>query len=474
MGRGGDGFYSPEDQRRAIEGWAQSHDCEIVVWHEDLDQSGRSDDRPGFQAMLSRVKRGETGGVVVAKLDRLSRSVANGLAAIKTTTDAGLLFVSVAEGIDPTTRFGKLNMTIVLAMAEWFSDGIKEGWESTLDNAVARGAWPNRWTPFGYSKRDDKTLEPHPFEAAYLRGIFERRADGVTWQRIADWLNAEGAKPRRADEWIGGTVKDIVQHEVYLGVVAKQGFRNDHAHEPLVDRALWTRARNVHAIRPPAINGSNAQRYLLTGIVRCAGCGYALAPTTAKPSGKPAVDFYACKRRHGSGRCPTPATISANVVHAYVERVFLAMVEHGVSSASADAPALADAESALADAEAAREDFAVDLEARSLLGDSAWRAGLRARAAAVDSAQQNVATARREATGVDLPDAVTLKALWPSLSVPERRELIAAGVDVIFVRQGRGMAPEDKTRVIPKGEAPTGLPRKGVSAPIREFGYLFT
>src|SRR3954452_3534770 len=87
MGRGGDGFYSPEDQRRAIEGWAQAHGVEIAMWHQDLDQSGRSDDRPGFQVMLARVTRGETGGVAVAKIDRLSRSVANGLAAIKTITD---------------------------------------------------------------------------------------------------------------------------------------------------------------------------------------------------------------------------------------------------------------------------------------------------------------------------------------------------------------------------------------------------
>ena len=75
MGRGGESFISPAEQRAAIDAWALATGTTISEWHEDLDESGGSLDRPGLQLALDRCDRGETGGIVAAKLDRLTRSV---------------------------------------------------------------------------------------------------------------------------------------------------------------------------------------------------------------------------------------------------------------------------------------------------------------------------------------------------------------------------------------------------------------
>ncbi len=74
-GRSGESFISPGEQRSTIEEWAKRNRVEIVEWHEDLDQSGGTLDRPGFRTALKRCRAGLTGGIVGAKLDRLTRSV---------------------------------------------------------------------------------------------------------------------------------------------------------------------------------------------------------------------------------------------------------------------------------------------------------------------------------------------------------------------------------------------------------------
>src|SRR5664279_2532428 len=117
-GRAGDSFISPAVQREQIEAWAKLRGVEIDAWYEDLDQSGGKLDRPGLTAMLERLEAGDTEGVVVAKLDRLSRlGVADALKLVERITDAGGSIAAVDLGLDPTTPFGEFGMTIMLAMA---------------------------------------------------------------------------------------------------------------------------------------------------------------------------------------------------------------------------------------------------------------------------------------------------------------------------------------------------------------------
>ena len=80
-GRGGESFITLDEQRAAIEAWAISSRTTIVEWHQDLDESGGTLDRPAFNVALERCRAGLTGGVVAAKLDRLTRSTV-GLASL--------------------------------------------------------------------------------------------------------------------------------------------------------------------------------------------------------------------------------------------------------------------------------------------------------------------------------------------------------------------------------------------------------
>ena len=112
-GREGDSFISPEVQRRKIADWATLHGVEIVQWWEEIDQSGKKLQRPMFQQALARCEHGETGGIVVARLDRFARSAVDALTSIRRLTDAGARLVSVEDNFDGSTPMGRFAIGIL-------------------------------------------------------------------------------------------------------------------------------------------------------------------------------------------------------------------------------------------------------------------------------------------------------------------------------------------------------------------------
>jgi hypothetical protein len=89
-GRSGESFSSPKLQREQGPAWTSSRGVEVTVVHEDLDQSGGKMARPGLDALMARIGAGETDGVIVSKLDRLSRlGVADALRLVEQITEAG-------------------------------------------------------------------------------------------------------------------------------------------------------------------------------------------------------------------------------------------------------------------------------------------------------------------------------------------------------------------------------------------------
>src|SRR5829696_109488 len=100
MGRKGPGYISPNVQREAIERWAEYRDVKIVQWHEDEDESGGTQDRPGFDAARNRALNGETGGIVSWKIDRFSRFTEGGLRDLRLLEDEGADLAFVVEDVD--------------------------------------------------------------------------------------------------------------------------------------------------------------------------------------------------------------------------------------------------------------------------------------------------------------------------------------------------------------------------------------
>lgn len=460
-GREGDSFISPKVQRDRIQAWADMRGVEIAAWHEDLDQSGGKLHRPGLDAMLARIRTGQTGGLAVAHLDRLSRAgVADALRLVESVHEAGAKIAVVDLGIDPTTPVGEFSMTLFLALGRMQRRQFKERWEEAQARAIGRGI--HFRAPFGYSKPGRAApIVPNPVTAPLVKRAFELRAAGEPWPRIAAFLNERHA-PNTAPLWTRSTVNHLIRNPAYLGQATCGKHVQLDAHPALVGRELWEAANAVKAQAPSRGDGEGT---LLAGLIRCAGCRYVMSRGATQGVGRPEqLLTYTCRRHHSAGRCEASCAIKRELVEEYVEDEFLKRYADVSIQGVVDSADLDGARQELADAEAELQAFRDNERIRAALwaaGERSFEDGIASRAARVVAARERVGAIRAAAVGFEVPDALGYRAL----ALSERRALLRAGIGAVFVRRslvrgGRGRVPDPAARVhiCWTGEEPENLP----------------
>src|SRR5207342_324211 len=138
-------------------------------WWEEIDQSGAKLERPLFQEALARCERKETGGIVVARLDRFARSAVDALESIKRLNAAGARLVSVEDNFDGSTPMGRFAIGILTLIAELELERIKENWQTAKREAVSRGVHVSRTVPTGYRRDKKKRLVRKEPDASAVR-----------------------------------------------------------------------------------------------------------------------------------------------------------------------------------------------------------------------------------------------------------------------------------------------------------------
>lgn len=427
-GREGESFISPDVQRERIVGMAKAGGHTVIDWIEDLDEPGSKYARPGFQRALAMVEAHEADGVCVARLDRFSRSVADAGRALERIEKAGGVLLAADLGMDTSTTSGKLMRNVLMALAEFELDRVRDSWADATRSAIGRGVYISGKVPVGYLRRDDGRLEVDPATAEAVRYIFRARAAGDSWRSVCEALDRDYRQEDAA--WTPQRCQWIVRNRAYLGESRQGQLVNAEAHEPLVSRVEW------EAARP---NGERrewrGEPRMLSGIARCGSCGYALRKDYTR------ADYprYACGGRKARGVCAHPVTIGAARLDAYVEEAFLERVAAEPVALEAVA-----ADDALAEAVAVLEQAEDELQAYrstslvSVLGVEAFEAGIRERAEAVNVASAEVAQLRRLQPAI--PSGANVADEWPNLTTTERRALLEATVEAVLVypASGRG------------------------------------
>ncbi|MEA2496383.1 MAG: site-specific recombinase [Thermoleophilaceae bacterium] len=456
--RGGPRFISPLEQRDQIEGWARLHGATVAEVFEELDQSGARKDRPLLSRALERVEEGRTNGLVVAHLDRFGRSLSHGLEAIERIRKAGGAFVSVADGFDIRTPTGKLVLRIMLSMAEFDLDRIRENHAAARSRAIARGMHLAPRVPLGYVKDEEGHLAPDTGVAPHLREAFRLRAEGAQWSDVADYLRGAGVHTGSGNEfWDPQAVYALVKSRVYRGEVQSGEFVNANAHEPIVDELTWQLAR-----RPVARFHSSARtESSLKSILRCASCRYAMSPELRKKRDGTRERYYACARVHVPGLCPAPTSVQASSVEPLVEAAFFRILSNPPRELRFQRAEVLRRQQELREAEFALTSYRDDLRVVDVLGQDSFVAGLQVRSAEVDKARRALGYAEAAIEAPPVPPADELQERWPALSADERRKYIGRVIDCVFVRRGR-VPTEDRLHVCVRGEGPDDLPYVGV------------
>ncbi len=245
-------FTSLDAQREACEAYIRSQAGEgwrlLPGRYDDGGLSGASLDRPALQALLAEVRARRIDVVVVYKVDRLTRSLADFAKLIELFDAHAVSFVSVTQSFNTTTSMGRLTLNILLSFAQFEREVIGERVRDKIAASKRKGIWVGGPVPLGYAAMN-KTVVVVPADAETVRMIFTRYLELGSVQALAQDLERGGirTKQRRLANGrvIGGGAFGVgglaylLRNRFYIGEVVYRGetFRGDH--EPILDPALF-------------------------------------------------------------------------------------------------------------------------------------------------------------------------------------------------------------------------------------------
>jgi len=202
---------SLDAQEAKVRAWAALNDAEAVIFRDEGISGKRADNRPGLQAALDAVGKGDA--LVVYSLSRLSRSTKDtlGIAELLAKREADL--VSLSEKIDTTSAAGKMVFRILAVLSEFERDQISDRTRFALAHKRANGEKTGGDVPFGFRARNGK-LSLHTEEQKAIRLVLGLKAEGMTLRAICRALEAAGvARKRGSRAWHPQTVLDILNRK---------------------------------------------------------------------------------------------------------------------------------------------------------------------------------------------------------------------------------------------------------------------
>lgn len=196
------------DQEAKIRAYCDLYDLELVEVISDA-ASGKNMERPGLRAALNMLSKGGAAGIIVAKLDRLTRSVRDMGELLDNYFSSKFSLVVVAEQIDTRTAAGRLCLNLLISVAQWERETIGERTKSALGVKKQRGEKTGGYVPFGYDADKDGKLTENQKEQEAIARIKELRGQGYTYEAVADALNRDGLFTKTGKTWTKASVYKI-------------------------------------------------------------------------------------------------------------------------------------------------------------------------------------------------------------------------------------------------------------------------
>jgi site-specific DNA recombinase len=245
-------FNSLDAQREACEAYIASQRHEgwkaLPKRYDDGGYSGGNTQRPGLQALLTDIATGKVDLVVVYKIDRLTRSLADFAKMVEVFDKHRTSFVSITQHFNTTSSMGRLTLNVLLSFAQFEREVTGERIRDKIAASKKKGLWMGGSVPLGYDVKD-KALMVNPKEAAQVRQIFQRYLVLGSVSLLKEELDAKGmtSKPRvdrNGKQWGGasfsrGALYWLLQNRYYLGEVTHAGKSYLGVHKAIVSKDLW-------------------------------------------------------------------------------------------------------------------------------------------------------------------------------------------------------------------------------------------
>jgi len=282
------------------EGWSCLRECYDVGGF-----SGGTMDRPALHRLLADIGDGKVDVVVVYKVDRLTRSLADFAKIVEIFDAKGASFVSVTQQFNTTTSMGRLTLNVLLSFAQFEREVTGERIRDKIAASKKKGLWMGGLVPLGYDLKD-RNLIINPIEAETVRALFRLYLELGTVRRLKEKADRRSLVTRRRQLSSGrvlgggpftrGHLYCLLSNPIYAGHVRHRGATYSGRHDAIVDpetfeavqRQLAGNAANRHSR-----TNANAPS-LLTGLVYDE-TGDRLCPTHANKKGR-RYRYYISKR----------------------------------------------------------------------------------------------------------------------------------------------------------------------------------
>jgi len=249
-------FNSLQAQREACEAFIKSQTGEgwrlIKTAYDDGGLSGGSMERPALQQLLTDIRQGLVDVVVVYKVDRLTRSLADFAKMVEVFDAHGVSFVAVTQQFNTTTSMGRLTLNVLLSFAQFEREVTGERIRDKIAASKKKGMWMGGTAPIGYDVVE-RRLVVNPTEAATVGEIYARYLEVGSIRLLKQELDRRGiiSKIRVSKAGIQsggqsfsrGALHELLCNPIYVGEVRHRKDRHPGQHEAIVDRELWDKVQ---------------------------------------------------------------------------------------------------------------------------------------------------------------------------------------------------------------------------------------
>ena len=275
-------FNSLDAQREACEAYvlSQRHEGWKLVpdAFDDGGYSGGTMERPGLKALMLAVEDGLVDVIVVYKVDRLTRSLADFAKIVEILDERKASFVSITQAFNTTTSMGRLTLNVLLSFAQFEREVTGERIRDKIAASKKKGMWMGGPVPLGYIVENRKLIA-EPEEAERVRTIMSRYLASKSAPALLDKLESEGILTKVQHRTSGphkggipfrrGSLFHLLKNPVYRGKIVHKGKLYDGEHQPIVDSELWEAVQTKLASAAPPRKRSNndPQKAVLKGLL---------------------------------------------------------------------------------------------------------------------------------------------------------------------------------------------------------------
>ena len=252
-------FNSLDAQREAGEAYVKSQSSEgwtlLADRYDDGGYSGGSMERPGLKALLADIGAGLIDVVVVYKIDRLTRSLADFARMVELFDRHEVSFVSVTQAFNTTSSMGRLTLNVLLSFAQFEREVTGERIRDKIAASKARGMWMGGTLPLGYDPPADsaRALVVNEAEACTVRLIFATYLELGSVHALERWLAERDIRSKvrvtKAGKTLGGlpfsrgALFHLLRNQTYLGMIVHKDLVHPGVHEAIVDPDLFARVQ---------------------------------------------------------------------------------------------------------------------------------------------------------------------------------------------------------------------------------------